>query len=51
MLPSPVLITILNHVIVEQLNQGSPEYDHLTVEVTREVFFEYFWTKKNLFSN
>jgi len=31
---------ILNYIIVEQLDQGSPEYDHLTVEIILgEVYF------------
>jgi len=52
MLPSRVLINILNYVIVEQLNHGSPEYDHLTVEVIREVYFSSTsGQKENQFSN
>jgi hypothetical protein len=51
MLPSPVFINILNYVIVEQLNQGSPEYDNLTAKVIREVYFLSTSGQKNQFSN
>jgi hypothetical protein len=38
MLPSSVLINILNYVNVEQLNKGPPDYDQLTVEIIRGVY-------------